>query len=52
MIRIIFENGGIAELNNVEKIYIEEKDYDEKVTIVGEIVPIGFAEEEKDETMA
>ena len=46
MIRIIFENGGIAEFNNVEKIYIEEKDHDEKVIIVGKIVPIGFADEE------
>ena len=45
MIRIVFENGGIAEFNNVEKIYIEEKDHDEKVTIVGEIVPIGFADD-------
>ena len=43
---MIFENGGIAEFNNVEKIYIEEKDHDEKVTIVGEIVPIGFSDKE------
>lgn len=45
MIRIIFENGGIAEFNNVEKIYIEEKDYSEKVTIVDKIVPIDYADD-------
>lgn len=44
MIRIIFENGGIAEFNNVNKIYIEEKDFDKKVIVVGRIVPIEFAD--------
>lgn len=46
MIRIIFENGGIAEFNNVEKIYIEEKEHDEKVTIVDKIVSIDYADDQ------
>ena len=58
MIRIIFKNGSVAEFDNIEKIYIEEKTHDENLVIVGELVPIGFGEcnkkeeEESDETMA
>ena len=37
MIRIIFEDGSMIDCENVAKIFIEEKDHDEKVTIVGRI---------------
>ena len=37
MIRIIFEDGSMIDCENVAKIFIEEKDHDEKVTIVGHI---------------
>ena len=56
MIRIVFENGGIAEFDNVEKIYIEKDDYVFKTQSVDHLVPIGFGEcnkkEDPDETMA
>ena len=59
MIRIIFENGAISQLDNVERVYIEKKDMD-KVLPVNEIAPIEFTDdaikmaikEAKDETLA
>lgn len=36
MIRIIFDNGEIADCEHIEKIYVEEYEMD-KVTIVGKI---------------
>lgn len=45
MIRIIFENGELMECDNIEKIFIEESDHDNKVTIVGKLLPIGEQEE-------
>lgn len=51
MIRIVFTNGSVAEFDNIEKIYIEEKTHDENLVIVGELVPIGFGEcNKKEET--
>lgn len=46
MIRIVFTNGSVAEFDNIDKIYIEEKTHDENLVIVGELVPIGFGEPE------
>ena len=45
MIRIIFENGEIMDCDNIEKIFMEESDHDNKVTIVGKLLPIGEQEE-------
>lgn len=45
MIRIVFTNGSVAEFDNIEKMYIEEKMHD-KIYIVDELVPIGFGEPE------
>lgn len=45
MIRIVFTNGSVAEFDNIEKMYIEEK-MDDKIYIVDELVPIGFGEPE------
>lgn len=44
MIRIIFENGAISQLDNVERVYIEKKDMD-KVLPVNEIAPIEFTDD-------
>ena len=45
MIRIIFENGELMDCDNIEKIFMEESDHDNKVTIVGKLLPIGEQEE-------
>ena len=35
MIRIIFENGEIMDVDHIAKIYIEEYELDQKTTVVG-----------------
>ena len=35
MIRIIFENGELMDVDHIAKMYIEEYEMDQKVTIVG-----------------
>lgn len=45
MIRIIFESGELMDCDNIEKIFIEEFDHDNKVVIVGKLLPIGKQEE-------
>lgn len=50
MMQIIFKDGSISELNNIEKIYMEEHDH-EKITIVGKLAPISFLDDELKEAM-
>lgn len=44
MIRIIFENGAISQLDNISKIYIEKSDVD-KMIPVDKIAPIEFMDD-------
>ena len=35
MVRIVFDNGELIDCEHVNKIYIEESDFEEKLTVVG-----------------
>ena len=54
MIRIIFKNGSIIDCENVAKVFIDKKDFDEKekVIIVGCISGPKLETGDKNETMA
>lgn len=41
MIRIVFDDGSIIDCDHIAKIFIEENDHDEKLTIVGCISNMG-----------